>query len=312
MTEFMQQFFGVLTQPNSDDLAIMGVGALVGAASALLGCFLILQRLSMLGDAISHAVLPGIVLAFLWTDSRNIIPLLIGAAAMGLITTFSTDQLQRRTRMHSDASIGVTFTFLFALGVILVSKYAGTVDLDLDCVVSGEIIYAPFDRFTLLDRDLGVASLWTMSLVTALNLGFILVFWKQLKICSFDPALAASLGIRVVVWHYALMALVSMTTVAAFESVGVILVIAMLIVPANTAYLLTERLSVMLVLAVIAGVSSALLGYALATAMNASVSGAMGTVAGLQYLLAALFSPTHGVVLRAIRRRRMMSEPEVA
>jgi manganese/zinc/iron transport system permease protein len=312
MSAFLGDFVAVLLHPTADDLTIMGVGALVAAASALLGCFLILQRLAMLGDAISHAVLPGIVLAFLWSGSRNIVPLLMGAAAMGMITTFATDFLQRKGRLQSDASIGVTFTFLFAVGVILVSRYAGAVDIDLDCVVSGEIIYAPFERFEVMGRDLGAASLWTMGLMTALNLGFVALFWKQLKICSFDPGLAASLGIRIVAWHYALMALVSMTTVAAFESVGVILVIAMLIVPANTAYLLTDRLSLMLVLAAGAGILSAVVGYALASALDASVSGAMGTVAGVLYALAAVFSPKHGVLPTAIRRRRIGPNPTAA
>ena len=310
MNDIVQAFMGVLTRPTGDDLTIMAVGVLVAAASALLGCFLILRRLSMLGDAISHAVLPGIVLAFLWTDSRNIIPLLTGAAALGIITTFTTDFLQRKGRLQSDASIGVTFTFLFALGVILVSRYAGAVDLDLECVISGEIIYAPFDRFEWAGRDLGASSLWTMGLVTAINAAVVVLCWKQLKICSFDPALAMSLGIRVVFWHYVLMALVSMTTVAAFESVGVILVIAMLIVPANTAYLLTDRLSVMMILSVGIGVLSAVLGYALATALNASVAGAMGTVTGLLYALAVLFAPRHGVLVRAWRHRHLESGPE--
>lgn len=293
-----------------DTFWILVIGSLVAASCSLVGCFLVLRRLSMLGDAISHAVLPGIVIAFMLTGSRNIVPMLVGAMAMGMLTAFLTDVLNRFGKLQSDAAMGVTFTWLFAIGVILVSKYTGTVDLDVDCVLYGEIVFAPLDTLTWGDYNLGPRAIWLTGAVSVLNLLFVILGYKQLKICSFDPALAASIGINVAFWHYLLMGFVSLTTVASFESVGAILVVAMLIVPANTAYLLTDRLSHMLVISVIAGVLSALGGYALAAWVDGAIAGAMAVVSGGLYVLAALCSPCHGVLPRLMRQRRQLVAPE--
>jgi manganese/zinc/iron transport system permease protein len=290
---------------DADSLWVMLIGSLVGASCALVGSFLILRRLSMLGDAISHAVLPGIVFAFLLTGSRNIFPMLIGAGALGLITAFLTDTLHRYGKLQTDASIGVTFTWLFAVGVILVSRFAGQVDLDTDCVLYGEIIFAPFDVLIIGDNEYGPRAVWMLGGVTLANLLFVVFGYKQLKVCAFDPELAASLGINVALWHYLLMGFVSMTTVGAFESVGAILVVAMLIVPPNIAYLLTDRLGVMIGLAVFFGVLSAVLGYWVAYVLDASVAGAMASVSGLLFVIVALGAPRHGVVMRAISQRRI-------
>jgi manganese/zinc/iron transport system permease protein len=250
-------------------------------------------------------VLPGIVLAFLFSGSREIVPMILGAGALGLLTAFSTDLLTRHGKLPNDAAIGVTFTVLFAIGVILVSRFAGQVDLDLDCVLYGEILYAPFDTLQFRGTDLGPRSAWIMGAVALANLLFLVLGWSRLKVCAFDSALAAALGVNVVLWHYLLMAFVSMTTVAAFESVGVILVVGMLIVPANTAYLLTDRLWLMHALAVATGVLSAVGGYLLATALNGSIAGAMAAVSGVFYVLAALFGPRHGVVPKRFSHRSL-------
>jgi len=214
---------------------IMATGSLVAIGCALVGSFLVLRRMSMLGDAISHAVLPGIVLAFLFTGSRAILPMLIGAGALGLLTAFLTDVLNRQGKLQTDAAIGVTFTWLFALGVVLISQYAGEVDLDLDCVLYGEILYAPFDRLSVGGHDLGPRVIWSMGGVVVVTALFVALAWKQLKVCTFDPGLAQALGFNVALWHYLLMGAVSLTTVAAFESVGAILVVAMMTAPPNTA-----------------------------------------------------------------------------
>jgi manganese/zinc/iron transport system permease protein len=291
-----------IVEASPAGLWIMFIGALVGASCGIIGCFLVLRRMAMLGDAISHAVLPGIVLAFLFSGSRNILPMLLGAGALGLLTAFITETLQRRGRLQGDAAIGVTFTALFALGVILVSRYAGQVDLDLDCVLYGEILYAPFDRLEIAGLDLGPRQAWSMGGVLIASGLFILLGWKQLKVCAFDPALARSMGINVVLWHYLLMTFTSITTVASFESVGAILVVAMLTVPPNTAYLLTDRLWRMVVLAAGFGAASAVLGYGVATVLDASIAGAIATVSGVFFLLAAIFSPRHGVIKRLLGR----------
>lgn len=284
-------------------ILIIVTGTLTAAACSLLGSFLILRRMSMLGDAISHAVLPGIVLAFLISGSRNPIPMLIGASVLGLFTAFCTEALHRAGRLQQDAAIGVTFTWLFAVGVILVSMYAGQVDLDQDCVLYGEIAYVPWDTWLWRGLDMGPRAIWIMGGVFLLDLLFVLTCYKELKITTFDPALAESLGISTRLFHYLLMAAVSLTTVAAFESVGAILVVAMLIAPAATAYLLTDRLSYLLGIAVGIGIASAAGGYELARLLDASIAGGMATVAGALFALAFLFSPSHGIIPRYFARR---------
>jgi manganese/zinc/iron transport system permease protein len=267
--------------------------------------------MAMLGDAISHAVLPGIAIAFLVSNSRASLWMLLGAGALGLLTAVLTEWLHRTGRLQQDASIGVTFTWLFAIGVILITAYAGQVDLDQECVLYGEIAYVPLDTLTLAGgRSLGPRAVWILGGMFLVNLAWIAAGYKALKACAFDPELAASLGLPVAAFHYALMAATSVTTVTAFESVGAILVVAMLVGPPATAYLLTERLSRMLVIAVGLGVLSSAGGYLLARALDCSIAGAMAVVIGACFALALLFSPTHGVVTRHARRRRLVAPAE--
>ncbi len=293
----------------ADNLWIILIGSLVATSCAVVGCFLVLRRLSMLGDAISHAVLPGIVIAFMFTGSRNIVFMLIGAMAMGMLTAFLTDMLSRFGKLQSDAAMGVTFTWLFAIGVILVSKFTGMVDLDVDCVLYGDIVYAPFDTIIVGGRNYGPRAVWFTGLVCIANLLFVGLGYKQLKVCAFDAGLAASIGIPVALWHYLLMGFVSLTTVASFESVGAILVVAMLIVPPNIAYMLTDRLSHMLVIAIIAGILSAVGGFFLATWLDGAIAAAMAVVSGGLYILAALFAPRHGVLAKYLAHRNLDLRP---
>jgi manganese/zinc/iron transport system permease protein len=284
---------------------IILIGALVAGSAGLVGCFLVLRRLALLGDAISHAVLPGIAIAFLLSGSRSAPAMVLGAGALGLLTTFLVQALQR-AGVQEDAGIGVSFTSLFAVGVVLISVFAGQVDLDLDCVLYGEIAYAPWDRLLLGGHDLGPRALWTMGTIFLLNVGVIGSFYKEFKICAFDPQMAAAVGINVALIHYLLMGLVSVTTVGAFESVGAILVVAMMIAPAVTAYLLTERLGVMLLLSVALGVISSALGYLLARWLDSSIAAAMTTVSGALFVLALLLAPRTGLLARAVARRALL------
>jgi manganese/zinc/iron transport system permease protein len=289
----------------SPTLVIALVGSTVAASCALLGTFLVLRKLALLGDAISHAVLPGIALAFLLTGSRAALPMVIGAGALGLITVLAVELFNRSRRLHEDASIGVVFPALFSLGVILISRYAAQVDLDLDCVLYGEIAYTPWDTLLVGGRELGPKALWVNGVILLANLAAVLLFYKELKISTFDAGLAAAAGFSPVLFHYLLMGGVSVTVVGAFESVGAILVVAMLVVPPATAYLLTERLSWMLVLAVSFGISATLLGYGAAHLLDCSIAGAMASVAGLQLLAALLLSPRHGLFARWLGLRRL-------
>jgi manganese/zinc/iron transport system permease protein len=270
---------------------IILTGTLVASAGGLLGVFLLLRRMSMLGDAISHAVLPGIVVAYLVSGSRAPLPMLLGAAAFGVLATIVIEALYRRARMQSDAAIGVTFTGLFALGVILISGFAGQVDMDLDCVLFGEIAYVPLDVWISPGGiNLGPRPVW---ILVGLFIMVVVMLWlgyRRLLVTTFNPAYAGAVGISTGLWHYLLMSAVSVTTVISFESVGAILVVAFLIVPPATAYLLSRSLPQMLMLTVLLGFLSALGGYYLAWWMDGSIAGAMSVVAGVLFTLTLVFT----------------------
>ncbi len=298
------------------DTWIVAVGAMCAVACALLGSFLVLRRMSMMGDAISHAVLPGLALAFLITGSRDSVIMLVGAGFVGILTAVFTQWVHSAGKVDQGASMGVVFTLLFAIGLILIRRAAVAVDLDPGCVLYGAIETIPLDQVQVLGIALPRAAL-TMGGVLLLDLLVILVLYKELKLSTFDPALATTLGISARFMHYLLMTLVAITTVAAFESVGSILVIAMLIVPAATARLLTDRLAVMLVLSGILGILAAGLGHLsvlvisdVATAfgfatMDTSTAGMMAVVAGLMFGVALLLAPQHGLISRVLRRARL-------
>lgn len=269
-----------------DAFWIILLGALIAVSCGLLGCYLVLRKMAMIGDAISHAVLPGIVLAYLFSGTRETLPMLIGAAVLGVLTTVIIELFYKRARLQIDASIGITFTWLFAIGIILISLFTGEVDLDQDCVLYGEIALSPLDLWvTDSGLNMGPRALWIGSGLLLLILIFIKVGYKGLFITTFNEEFAKAIGISVAVWHYALMGAVSLTTVVSFESVGAILVVAFLIVPPSTAYLITNNLKKMLLLTAVFGILSAIGGYFLATAINGSIAGAMASVTGFLFLI---------------------------
>lgn len=284
------------------DFWIILTAVLVASACSILGCFLILRRMALVGDAISHAVLPGIAIAFLMSGTRDSMWMLLGATAFGLLTVFLIQTLQT-SGLQSDASIGIVFTALFAVGVLLISLNAQHIDLDLDCVLFGEIAYVPWDTWTLGGTDMGPRAVWMLGITLTVILLLLGLFYKQFKICAFDPAMAVACGIPVLLFHYLLMGMVSMTAVSSFESVGAILVVGMLIIPAATAYLLTNRLGVMIGLSVAVGIVSAVTGYLISYALDASIAGCIVSVAGILFILALILAPKNGLIARFARRR---------
>jgi len=284
------------------------IAAVTAAACALPGVFLVLRRMAMLSDAISHSILLGIVLAYFVTRNLASPLLLVAAAVTGLVTVALVELLGRTRLLKADASIGLVFPLLFSIGVILISRYAGDVHLDVDSVLLGELAFAPFDRFELFGADMGPVSLFVMLGALAANALFLLLFYKELKVATFDPELAAALGISPVLIHYTHMGLVSVTAVSAFEAVGSVLVVALMIGPPATAYLLTDRLPVMIALSVCIGVAASLAGYWLAHVLDASIAGSMATMTGVAFLLALFFAPGRGLAAVAGRRRRQRLE----
>ncbi len=283
---------------------VLLVAVVVAVATALPGVFLVLRRMAMMSDAISHSILLGIVLAFFVVQDLTSPLLIFGAAAMGVVTVSLVELLGRTRLLHEDASIGIVFPFLFSIGIILITRFAGDVHLDTDAVLLGDLAFVPFDRFTIGSLDLGPRALWVMLGILLLNVLFIALFYKELKLATFDAGLAASLGFSPVLIHYSLMALVSLTAVGAFDAVGSLLVVALMIAPAAAAYLWTDRLAVMLLLAALFGILSAVAGYFMARLLDASIAGSMATLTGVVFLLSFALSPSRGVLLQLLRRRR--------
>ncbi|MHC4939620.1 MAG: metal ABC transporter permease [Planctomycetota bacterium] len=291
----------------SDDAIIILTGVAAAVACAIPGCFLVLRGISLIGDAISHAVLPGIVIAFLVTHSLAAWPVVIGAAAFGLLTVFLIESLTRSRRVKADASIAVVFPALFALGVLILVQYVDHVDLDPDCVLHGEILHAPILTMTVLGFEVS-RPLFVLLVAATVNIGFAAVLYKELKLSTFDAGLAAASGFSPILLHYLLTGVVSLTTVASFEAVGAILVVAFLIVPAAAAYLLTDNLLRMLVYACAIGSVSAVGGYYLAVALDASVAGCMTVVMGALFGVVWMLSPREGILGRILRRNRVRRE----
>lgn len=301
---------------------IVLAGILCAIASAVLGNFLVLRRLSMLGDAVSHAILPGLAVAFFVSNSRSSLPMFLGAVAVGVLTALFTEWIRSGGRVDEGASMGVVFTSLFALGLVMIVQAADRVDLDAGCVLYGAIELTPLDRITLLGLDIPRAVV-VLGCVAILNVLFVIVFFKELKLSAFDPSLATSMGFSATVMHYALMVLVAITAVASFESVGNILVVAMFIVPPATAFLLTDRLGVMIWLSAILAVVGAIVGHMSAVIVpswfgfqSTSTAGMMAVMVGVLFTLALLFSPSQGLVVKWIRNRelalRILSDDIVA
>ncbi len=292
---------------STPQIEIQWIAALVAVSCAIPGVFLVLRKMAMVSDAISHAILPGIVVGFLVAGSLNSPLLIILAAATGLFTVVLVELISKTRLVKEDAAIGLVFPALFSIGVILISRNVANVHIDTDAVLMGEIAFAPFDRLVVWGYDIGPQNAWVMQAILLLNILFVFLFFKELKLSTFDSGLAASLGFAPVAINYALMSLVSVTTVGAFDAVGAILVVALMIVPAATAYLLTDNLKTMLFIAVAIGIVSAIAGYWLARFIDASISGSMATMCGFLFFVVFIFAPQRGLlsILRRTSRQKL-------
>lgn len=309
------------------DTWIVVIGALAAMACALPGCFLLLRKQSLMGDAISHTSLLGVVGAFFvshWLVEAKVISpttelsvrhvaMCVGAIVVGVLSAWLTESLQKLGNVESGAALGVVFTSLFALGLLLIRAFADNVHIDLDCVLYGEIVTAPMET---VGKSGVPRAVIVNGFVLLINLLLTILLFKELRLSAFDPALATTLGIPAQTMHYGLMGLTAMTLVAAFESVGSILVIAMLIIPPATAYLLTDRLPRMIGLSLLIGAISAALGHVsaltlpplisrsigIADVQDASSAGMMAAAAGFLFVLAMLLGPRYGLAVRVWHR----------
>ncbi|WP_281990036.1 metal ABC transporter permease [Aquimarina aggregata] len=293
---------------SNAQIEIQLIASMVAIACAIPGTFLVLRKMALITDAISHSILPGIVIGFFITHDLSSPLLIILAAASGVLTVVLVEFIQKTGLVKEDTAIGLVFPALFSIGIILISKNANDVHLDVDAVLLGELAFAPFDRLTIGGADIGPKSLWIIGTILLITITLLFAFFKELKVSTFDAGLASALGLSPVVMHYGLMTISSITTVGAFDAVGAILVIALMIAPAATAYLLTNDLKKMLLLSVIFGVSSAIIGYWSAHALDTSISGSMTTILGLIFLFVYLFAPNKGLFSVLYRQKQQRIE----
>ena len=272
-------------------------------ACSQVGTFLVMRRLSLVGDAISHSVLPGIVVAFLLVGTLDSPWLLIGAGLSGMLATVLIELIHNHSRIRQDAAIGISFTALFAIGVLILRQRANKVDLDADCVIHGQVEYiVNFDRVLLFGLEIPQPTI-SLALVALVSILVVSLLYRVLLVSSFDASLAASFGYRPAWVHYALMGITSFVVVGAFQVVGAILVIALLILPGATGYLCANRLPWVLAVAALHALLSAFLGMVLAVAANLNSGASVVLAGGGIFVLAWLFGPADGLVIKAWRRR---------
>ncbi len=293
---------------SAPQIEIQLIAAIVAIACAIPGVFLVMRKMALISDAISHSILPGIVVGFFLTEDLNSPWLILLAAVTGVITVILVEAIQKTGLVKEDTAIGLVFPALFSIGVILIAKNANDIHLDVDAVLLGELAFAPFDRLVVAGTDIGPKSLWVMGVILSITIGLLIAFFKELKVSTFDEGLSAALGFSPVVLHYGLMSISSVTVVGAFDAVGAVLVVALMIAPAATAYLLTSDLKKMLVLSVFFGVSSAIAGYWMAHLLDASISGSMTTVLGVVFLIVYLLAPSKGLIAVMYRQRQQRLE----
>lgn len=279
---------------------------ITAVACAVLSPFLVLRKLSMVSDAISHSVLLGIVIAFFIVKDVGSPFLIVGAATFGVITVFAVELLSGTGLVKNDDAVGIVFPMFFALAVVLITKFARNVHLDTDVVLMGEVIIAPLNRIEFMGIDLPKAFV-QMGILLVINLLFVIIFFKELKVTTFDRGFATLAGFSSVALFYVLMTLSSFTAVTAFDAVGAILVVSFLITPGAAAYLISKDLKVMIAISVGYAVINSIIGYVFSLLMNVSMSGMTAAAAGVTFLLTFLFN-REGLITAIFIRLQRKSE----
>ncbi|WP_156299066.1 metal ABC transporter permease [Streptobacillus canis] len=272
----------------SSSFIILTVAILTAISCSVLGVFLVLKNMSMLTDAISHTILLGIVISFFIVKKLDSPLLIIGASLIGLVTVYLVELITSSRLVKEDAAIGVVLSFLFSIAVLLISKYTANIHLDIDAVLLGEIAFAPFYTMDIFGLTISKGIVYGL-VISIINISFVVLFFKELKISTFDRALAFSLGLYPTLVHYILMTLVSTTSVIAFESVGAMLLISFMIGPPVAAYLISKSIKTMIVISIIIGVFSSIVGYYSAIYLDVSIAGMIAVVIGIVFLIIFMF-----------------------
>lgn len=283
-------------------MGALSVVMVTAVSCALLGVFLVLKNMAMVADALSHTVLLGIVLGYFIAGDLDSPILFVGAALFGVMTVYAIEYVVNKFAIQSDAATGLVFTLLFAIAIILISKYARNVHLDVDVVLNGEVVFATLNTMEIFGIQVPI-SFARMFVMLVINLAFVAVTYQQLKVSIFDAIYAKSIGVAVGLLNLVLMTLVSITTVVAFDTVGAILVISLMVAPALSAHLLSKRLSIMLLVALLYGVINSVLGYYVAIYFNVSISGTIAFAGFMTFLLTLLFAP-NGLIGKRFKRAK--------
>lgn len=263
-------------------LKAIGVSALVGLVCSALSCYMTLKRWALMGDAVSHAVMPGVVLAYVLN-----IPFAIGAFIFGVGSVMAIGFIKAQTRVKEDTVIGLVFTGFFALGLVMVSKIRSSIDL----------------MHILFGNVLGISNsdIIQTAIISVITLVTLAILRKDLVLFCFDPTHAKSIGINTAFLYYTLLSLLSLTAVAGLQTVGIILVVAMLVTPGATAYLLSDRFDTMMLIAIASGVFSSVMGTYISYHLDASTGGCIVVLQTLLFILAMIFAPKHGLLARSIK-----------
>lgn len=258
---------------------------MVGVICGVIGSFIILRGMALIGDAISHAVLPGVAISYMIG-----INFFYGAVVTGMLTALGIGYINQNSRIKNDSAIGIVFSAAFAIGVILIAKANSSINLDR--ILFGNVL------------SVRSSDMWMTLIIGAIVLLTVIFFYKELLVSTFDPTFAAAYGLPNKLIHYVIMILLTMVTVASLQTVGVILVVAMLITPAATAYLLTNRLWVMIVMAALFGAVSSIIGLYYSFVYNLPSGAVIVLVATAIFLLAFFFSPKQGLLWRSVRAKK--------
>lgn len=294
------------------ELETLIIAVLVSVSCSIIGSFIVSKKLSMVSDGISHAILLGIVLSFLIVKDLDSPFLLFGAIVSGVFLVVLTELLKYTKLVSQDTALGIVFPFFFSLGVLLISRYANRVHLDIDAVILGELAFAPFNRFEFLGYDWGSKSLVYLSFILLLNLVVLLLFFKELFLVCFDENFAQILKLKPKILSYLLILTLSITTVGAFEAAGSILVVALLVVPPTTAIMMTQSVKKIIALAISISILSSIAGFYLAIYFDLIISGMITSLLGIFFFTVLMFNSNNGFFNRLFQKRKIYNENNLA
>ena len=280
------------------------IAVLTAIACSLAGVLLVVKREALVSEGLSHAVLPGIVLAFLIFRDRSSPLLILAAGLSGLLMVWLVQWIAKTGRVKQDAALGIVFSGMFSIGILATSLKLKNVHFHAHCIIDGNLAFAALEDCNWFGVYLGPRAFVSMLLCVIGLAGFIALFFKELKLMAFDETASRLFGFHPRLLHTVWLAIVSIVAVAAFEIAGTILVVALMIAPAAAANLLSQRLGKMFILSAILGTISAIAGVALSQQLTISPAGPIASIAGFVFLIVVFFAPHHGLISQRLAQKR--------